>query len=605
MTTTADDTEITNEQALQQHDLTPPAALAAETVWKLVERAPDQIRFMDRQRAMQQMIVGWGMGIRPLRALIQSGAATPATLGLLLWSVTTGQQVIDVASSQVDRSLLTQLPLDLAARMDMLPLQRDDHDTTAIAIGNPTNQAALQELAKRFGKNIKLVLADPRSIHAAIEDLNQDIQLAEMTNLVSSSAPVEVQTEDWTLVTDDATQVEAEATVTKLARGLIEMAATRRASDLHLDPGDHGVKVRLRIDGVLQDMQDVPPELHRGLTQFFKNQSGIGTPDPRRPQEGGYVARFSNGNEVQLRLATVPTAYRFDGTPLEKVTLRLQNMSRELVHLDRLGMNTETLASLTKLVSSPHGLVMVCGPTGHGKTTTLYASIKHLMRREMPLNIMTVEDPIEIHMNGVNQVAVNAKANMNFVDALRSFLRHDPDVLMVGEIRNDEETIRVAIEAALAGRLVLSSFHSSSASEVPLRMLEMGIEPFLIASSVVGVVAQRLVRVLCERCREPNVNVDQLTSINWVDLGITPPEVVYRAHEGGCGVCRGLGYVGRRAVAEVLPMLPEIEQAVMERSTTRDIAQRAKEAGVRSLYQDALFKVAQGETSLEEAMRVI
>jgi type IV pilus assembly protein PilB len=604
MTTTADNI-TTAANALQQHDLTPPPELAAESVWQLVERASDQMRFLDRKGAMQQMLVGWSMGVRPLRALVQSGVATPATLGLLLWSVTTGQQVIDVASHQVDRSLLTKLPLDIAARMDMLPLQRDESGNIIIAIGNPTNQPALQELAKRFGKDIKLVLADPRSIHTAIEDLNQDIQLAEMTSLVSNSSQAVVETEDWTLVTDDATQVEAEATVTKLARGLIEMAATRRASDLHLDPCDKAIKVRLRIDGVLHYMQDIPPDLHRGLTQFFKNQSGIGTPDPRRPQEGGYVARFSNGKEVQLRLATVPTSYRYDGTPLEKITLRLQNMSRDLVHLGRLGMNPETLSSLTQLVSKPHGMVLVCGPTGHGKTTTLYASITHLMQSGTPLNIMTVEDPIEIHLDGVNQTAVNVKANMNFVDALRSFLRHDPDVLMVGEIRNDEETIRVAIEAALAGRLVLSSFHSSSASEVPLRMLEMGIEPFLIASAVQGVVAQRLVRVLCDRCREPNVNVEQLASIDWAGYGITPPEVIYKAHEGGCGVCRGFGYVGRRAVAEVMPMLPEIEQAVMERCTTRDIAQRAAAAGVRSLYRDAMIKVAQGETSLEEAIRVI
>jgi len=603
MTTTTDDTEIVNPQAIQRHDLIPPLELAAEPVWKLVSGAAEDIRFLDRKAAMQQMIVGWGMGIRPLRAMVQSGIATPGTLGLLLWSVTTGQQVIDVAPHQIDRSLLAHLPLDLAARSDMLPLQRDDDGDVVIAIGNPTDQQALQELTKRFGKKIKLVLADPRSIHITIEDIAQDMQLAQMTELVSNSSATVIETEEWTLVTDDATQVEAEATVTKVARGLIEMAATRRGSDLHLDPCDNGIQVRMRIDGVLHQVQSLPADIHRGLTHFFKNQSGIGTPDPRHPQEGGYVARFSNGNEVQLRLATVPTSYRYDGSPLEKVTLRLQRTSQDLANLGKLGMNPETLGILTSLVSRPHGMVLVCGPTGNGKTTTLYAAIQHLMRSQTPLNIMTVEDPIEIHMNGVNQVAVNAKANMNFVDALRAFLRHDPDVMMVGEIRNDEETIRVAIEAALAGRLVLSSFHASSASEVPLRMLEMGIEPFLIASAVQGVVAQRLVRVLCDRCKEPNVNVEQLAAIDWGS--ITTPSVIYKAHEGGCGACRHLGYVGRKAVAEVMPMLPEIEQAVMERCTTREVARRAREAGIRDMYHDALLKVAQGETSLEEALKVI
>jgi len=601
-------------QALSQYPTEPTPELAADPLWQLLELGvPGQVKGVDLAVLRRQMIAGWQMGVRPLRALQTAGAISREQLLVLVYALIARQRTEEISDQQVDSAALQHWPMELARQLQALPLRNPDQDGVLwFAAANPLNQALAQELARRFpDRSFHLVLADPQSIQICIEDLQSNEAMARLVAQAASGEQPEPD-ESWSLVDDDSTLQEgSDSDVVQLARQLVELAAQRGASDLHLDPVENEVQVLLRINGVLvrQAQLSLHPARHRAVTLFFKNRAGIAQPNHRIPQDGSYIARFSNRQEVHLRVATLPSAWKLGDMPLEKVTVRLQRPSRELAHLPRLGLNADTLSSLTELIQHQHGLVLVCGPTGHGKTTTLYAVLTHLMSGATPINILTVEDPIEIRLNGINQTEVQQKADLTFARALRAFLRNDPDVMMIGEIRNDAETIQVATEAALTGRLVLSSFHSSLATEVPLRMIEMGVEPYLVASALQGAVAQRLIRILCRDCKQPDPEgLERLggpLAAEWGPLALAPPERIWRASPNGCALCRHTGYVGRQAVAEVMPMLPSIEEAIMEKRSARGLAQVAREAGVRTLLQDALVKVSQGLTSLDEAIRAV
>jgi type II secretion system protein E len=369
---------------------------------------------------------------------------------------------------------------------------------------------------------------------------------------------------------------------------LIMQAVKERASDIHLEPGDEALRTRLRIDGVLQEVHGPTMALHPAIVSRVKVLAKLDIAEKRKPQDGRFQVKM-DGREIDLRVSTVPTQYG------EKIVMRLLDTSSILLTFEQLGLEEATRAQLERLIRSPHGIVLVTGPTGSGKTTTLYAALSVL--NDVSRNIMTIEDPIEYHLAGINQVAVNPKADLTFASALRSFLRQDPNIIMVGEIR-DRETAEIAIQAALTGHLVLSTLHTNDAPSSLTRLIDMGIEPFLIASSVVGVLAQRLVRVICPKCKEsfqPSAAVAK-------ELGLTNGSACFRGK--GCPTCRQGGYKGRCGAFELLAMNDEIKAQVVAKASANKIREAARAAGMRSLREDGLLKVQAGVTTVEEVLRV-
>lgn len=387
-----------------------------------------------------------------------------------------------------------------------------------------------------------------------------------------------------------------DAPVVQITNMLLGKAVSLKASDILIEPMEDSLRVRYRIDGTLTEFESSPPKsMHQAIVSRLKVMSQLNIAERRLPQDGRFKITMDN-RDVDFRISVVPSRLG------EKVAIRLLDKTQVLLDIDRLGMHTETLERLKKCAMHPHGMILVCGPTGCGKTTTLYSILKYVDSPEK--NIVTVEDPVEYVLEGINQVSVRHDIGLTFASSLRSILRQDPDVIMVGEIR-DFETVDIAIKSALTGHLLLATLHTNTACGSIVRLVNMGVEPFLIASSLLCVVAQRLVRHLCANCKQPyEASEKMLSSIHSLSIAksLKPKAVFYKA--SGCKVCRGSGYKGRIAIAEILVLDPEITKLIVSRASDERLKEYAKGAGMLTLREDGLSKVFAGLTTLDEVMKI-
>jgi type IV pilus assembly protein PilB len=494
-----------------------------------------------------------------------------------------GLEFVDLRETPVDPAAASLIPEALATRYAAVPIGFDD-ERLIVAMADPANVLAIDDIRAITGREVVAKVATRGDVADAIQRLaSLDTSVSDLAELAAEDS-VEAQ---------DLAALEAvadEAPVVKLVNMLITRASADRASDIHIEPTERDLRVRFRIDGVLHEIMRTPRSITNAVVSRLKIMADIDIAERRRPQDGRINLRVG-GRQLDLRVSTLPTIYG------EKVVMRLLDTSTALLELEDLGFSPHTLEGYRASYTKPYGTILVVGPTGSGKSTTLYATLNVLNKPET--NIITVEDPVEYRLPGVNQVQVNRKAGLTFASGLRSFLRQDPDVMLVGEIR-DGETASIAIESALTGHLVLSTLHTNDAPSSVSRLIEMGVEPFLVGSALDAVLAQRLARRLCEHCKEEY----EPTEAALEQAGFEePPERLYRAV--GCKFCSNTGYRGRVAIHELMTVTEEIERLAVERVSTDVLKRAAVESGMRTLRQDGMEKVTGGITSLEEILRVV
>ena len=446
---------------------------------------------------------------------------------------------------------------------------------------DPTNVIAIDDIATVTGRQLELVLSEQGAIEDAWVRLGA---LDRSTEIMLSEAAEEEEQEQQ----PDFDSVE-DAPIVRAINQIIAQAVNQRASDLHIEPQERDVRVRFRLDGVLHEVMRIPRTLHSGVTSRIKVMADLNIAERRIPQDGRMTVTVE-GSPIDLRVATVPSVWG------EEVILRILDRSSSLLTLVELGFLPDTLAKYERSFRKPHGAILVVGPTGSVKSTTLYSTLSVV--NEVSRKIITVEDPVEFRLPGMSQIHVNPKAGLTFASALRSILRSDPDVVMVGEIR-DTETARIAIEAAMTGHLVFSTLHTNDAPSAITRLIEMQVEPFLVASSVECVLAQRLARKLCARCKEPYTPLPEVLA----DAGLPDGTELHRPV--GCNECSGTGYRGRIALVELMEVTEEIERLAVDRRSSEEIRKIAIEQGMRTLRDDGMQKAIGGVTSLEEVLRIV
>src|SRR3954449_9806646 len=511
-----------------------------------------------------------------------------------------GVPAINLSYFEIDASVVKLIPFETAKRYQILPLSRVGASLT-IAMVDPTNVFAMDDIKFMTGFNIEPVVASESSILAGIDKAYNNTKEEDLEAVMQSMS--EMGDEDVEL--NDQSQQELglselekaadEAPVVKLVNVILGDAVKRGASDIHIEPYEKEFRVRFRIDGVLQSIMSPPMKLKDAITSRLKIMSKLEISENRLPQDGGIMLKMNIGGrkkQLDFRVSTLPTLWG------EKIVLRLLDKENLRLDMTKLGFEAESLVKFEKAILKPYGMVLVTGPTGSGKTNTLYSSISRLNQPDT--NIMTAEDPVEFQLQGVNQVQMKEQIGLNFAAALRSFLRQDPNIILVGEIR-DFETAEIAIKAALTGHLVLSTLHTNGAPETITRLMNMGIEPFLVATSVQLIAAQRLARRICQNCREM-VEVPIQTLI---DAGFSPEEAkTVKIHKGkGCSVCNSTGYKGRCGLYEVMEVDDEIRELVLVGASAVELKKKAIERGMITLRRSGLIKVAAGMTTLEEVAR--
>ena len=495
---------------------------------------------------------------------------------------------VQISLDTIDPQAVRLLPRDVSVRHRMIPL-RIERDELVVAVADPLDTVALDNARIISGRPVRPVVATEDDIRRALgmayptDEVLKDVLRQVQVDIAPALETVEVSPEELERLGREAPAVQA----TNL---LILRAVQENASDIHIEPQRDHSRVRYRIDGVLYDVTHLPRSLHPAVVARIKVMAMMDLAQTRLPQDGRIHVRIDS-ETLDLRVSTSPSTYG------EKVVLRLLRLPGGKLTFTALGMHEHDRRRIEDLLALPHGLILACGPTGSGKTTTLYTALRMLNLPDR--NIVTIEDPVEYRVDGITQIQVNPRIGLDFASALRSILRQDPDIIMVGEIR-DEETARVAVHAALTGHLVLATLHTNDAPSALTRLLDMGVEPYLVASSVTGVVAQRLVRLLCPDCRAPYVPSPELAG----RVGtFAEPVTWYRPV--GCSRCHRTGYRGRTGVFEVLTVGPEVRRAVLRRAPTSEIAEIAVREGMRTLRDDCLSKVMAGLTSVEELLRVI
>jgi len=493
----------------------------------------------------------------------------------------------------IEPGLLADLTIQYAKRSACLPLGEGDGGALRVAIADPRATQVVDDLRALYRRRIEPVVAPGAVILEAInqaydraqgsaEAVMGDIEAAELDAVAH-----ELEEPRDLLETGD------EAPIIRLVNSLLFQAVKDRASDIHIEPFERSLAVRFRIDGILYDVISPPKRFQPVIISRVKIMAGLNIAEKRLPQDGRLRTKIA-GRDIDVRVSVVPTAFG------ERVVMRLLDRSSTVLGLEELGLTGRNLALVTRLVRQNHGIILVTGPTGSGKTTTLYAALSTINSTER--NIITIEDPIEYQLEGVGQIQVNPKIDLTFANGLRSILRQDPDVIMVGEIR-DGETAEIAIQAALTGHLVFSTLHTNDAASAVTRLVEMGTEPFLVSSSVIAVMAQRLVRRVCEACRR-TVHPDAATL---AEIGLGPSAVVGRTLYGGgagCDACKQTGYRGRTGIHELLVVDDDVRALIMKNADAAAIRRAATAAGMPTLRQDGAAKVLAGETTIEEVLRV-
>lgn len=515
--------------------------------------------------------------------------------------------VWDIPFADLDELASSQEALELvspqfAKRFKVLPLKLEE-DKLFVAMANPLDVFVIDELRMNSGLEIQPLIALESELTEAlnecyVSDTNVNHALDGVMKDFDGDDSLQLGT--TTEDDDDGAQIEAEdAPIIRLANLIINQAVTDKASDIHLEPQKDGMLVRFRIDGIMVEVMRLPKKVTAPLTSRFKIVANMDIAEKRAPQDNRISATI-NGKEYDFRVSSLPVVYG------EKIVMRVLDKGGIQVGLAKLGFLPDNLRQLEDMAQKSYGIVLVTGPTGSGKSTSLYSLLNQ--SNDGLKNIITIEDPVEYELSGINQCSVNNKAGMTFAAGLKAMLRQDPDVIMVGEMR-DEETATIAMEAAMTGHLVFSTLHTNDAPSAPSRLMDMGVEPFLIASSIVGILAQRLVRVLCPNCKEEyTTSRESLLRYGFPvpdELGADTNGEITLFRPKGCDKCKGTGYKGRSGVHELLVMDDQMRNAILHKAPAHEIRGLAQNAGMRSLQYDALQKILMGSTSVDEVVRVI
>jgi type IV pilus assembly protein PilB len=520
------------------------------------------------------------------RVLVDLGVLSESQLVAAL-ATQIGMRFVDLSDHPVDGSAVSRVPDAVCRRHTALPIGYED-GKLVVAMADPANVFAIDDIRAATGLEVLAVVATKADVTAAINRYHRGE--AELDDLAGEMTFGQEEQDDLSNVKE----IVEDAPIVKFVNLLITQAIQDRASDIHIEPTERDLRVRFRIDGVLHEVMRSPKTITSGVTSRLKIMADINIAERRVPQDGRLSVN-ANGKKIDLRVATLPTVWG------EKIVMRILDNSTAMLKLSDLGFLDENYEVYSKSFVKPYGMILVTGPTGSGKSTTLYATLNIVSKPE--INVITVEDPVEYRLPGINQVQTNAKAGLTFAAALRSILRSDPDVVLIGEIR-DHETAQIGVEAALTGHLVLSTLHTNDAPSAITRLTEMGIEPFLVGSALECVLAQRLARRLCPKCKEAYTPTpQQLLEVGfpWQD-GEPLPELFRPV---GCSACSKTGYKGRLALHEVMAMSEELERMTVERASALAMSKVAVEQGMITLRQDGLTKVKRGFTSIEEIFRVV
>jgi len=550
---------------------------------------PDQLEAAIAAQAKTGQMLG--------ATLVQLGLVSePALLSLLQRQLNI--PLVDLDTVPVDEQALTKVKEDMARRYLALPVEIEGRNTLVVAMADPLNVSALEDLRFHAGMFIKPVLAAPSQIAAALErcyhldtSMNEVVQsIIQSENEVVVNAVAE---NDERQAIDELMREAEGRPIVRLANWLLHRAVEEGASDIHIEPQLNELVVRLRVDGLLREEQRLPKWTQGAIVSRIKVLSNLDIAEKRMPQDGRLVAEVA-GRRVDLRVSTLPV------TCGEKVVMRVVDSQRTNVQLHDLGMSEQDLTRLHRFLDRPQGIVLVTGPTGSGKTTLIYGALQSI--RDVTRNITTVEDPVEHQMSGLNQVQVDEKAKKSFAVALRAILRQDPDVIMIGEIR-DKETAQIAFRASITGHLVLSTVHTNDAASAVTRLIDLGLEPFMVASALVGVVSMRLVRTICTRCKEPyEVDAAALNRLGGSAVGDGKVQL-YRG--AGCPHCRQSGFSGRTGIYELLEVNDAMRSHIVRGTSDSELRKLATQEGMRTIGEDALAKVLAGVTTLEDVSRVV
>ena len=503
-----------------------------------------------------------------------------------------GVPSVNLADYEINPAIIKIIPPEVVQKYQLIPINRAGA-TLIIAVSDPSNLFAIEDIKFMSGYNIEMVVASERDIKASIDKYYD--QSASLADVMS-----DLDVEDMEIVGDeeqiDISTLERateDAPVVKMVNAILQDAIRKKASDIHIEPYEKLFRVRYRIDGVLYEVMKPPLKLKNAITSRIKIMAELDIAERRLPQDGRIKIKLGGGKDMDFRVSCLPTLFG------EKIVMRLLDKGNLQTDLTKLGYEPEALAHFMHEIHKPFGMVLVTGPTGSGKTVSLYSAISEL--NKVSENISTAEDPVEFNFAGINQVQMHEDIGLNFSAALRSFLRQDPDIIMIGEIR-DFETAEIAIKAALTGHMVLSTLHTNDAPATINRLLNMGIEPFLVASAVNLITAQRLARRVCGECKQPeNIPVQALIDAG-VSLDEAPSYVCMRGT--GCAVCNNTGYKGRVGFYQVMPMREEIKELILNGANTAEIKRESMRIGIKTMRQSGLTKLKEGVTSFEEVLRI-
>jgi len=501
-------------------------------------------------------------------------------------------EYVDLSNYVIDPEVISLISEKAAFRFKLIPISKNNNELI-IAMANPLDVYAIDFVRDHTKiKKIKSLLASEEDVLNAITNYYELGEYDDIIERLGEEVVFKEEEEE-----EDSQKLEAisrEAPIIQLVNMLIVQGVKDRASDIHIEPNEKGLLIRFRIDGMLHDVRTLPNTIKSAVVSRIKILAKMDIAERRLPQDGRFQVKFGT-REVDLRVSTIPTVLG------EKVVLRLLDKSKGLIKLEQLGFTTKQLEEFKSIIFKSYGIILLTGPTGSGKTTTLYAALNQVNSKDK--NIITVEDPVEYKLNRINQIQIKPKIDLTFANTLRSILRQDPDIIMVGEIR-DTDTAQIAVQAALTGHLVLSTLHTNDAASAITRLIDMDVETFLISSSVIGVIAQRLVRVICEKCKEeyiPEKNI--LNGLNIKGNSNDSDKIkLYRGT--GCSICKNTGYYGRTSIYEIIVLDEEIKSLIISKASSNIIRDIAIKKGMKTLKENGLEKVMQGITTIEEVLRV-
>lgn len=505
-----------------------------------------------------------------------------------------GIPTIDLSSHEVDHEIVKLIPEDVAQKYQVIPVNRTG-STLVVAMADPSNIFAIDDIKFLTGYNVEPLVSSDASIKAAIEKYYEASEMGGLEGVLTEfdEAEMEVVQDEEEVDLSDLKKAVDDAPVVKLVNLILTDAIKKGASDIHIEPYEKTFRVRYRVDGVLHEVMKPPIKLKNAIVSRIKIMSQLDIAERRLPQDGRIKLKLSKSKEMDYRVSVLPTLFG------EKVVMRLLDKSNLQLDMTKLGFEQQALNDFMGAIHKPWGIVLVTGPTGSGKTTTLYSALSEL--NKISENISTAEDPVEFNLLGINQVQIHEDIGLNFAASLRSFLRQDPDIIMVGEVR-DYETAEIAIKAALTGHLVLSTLHTNDAPSTVNRLLNMGIEPFLVSSACNLILAQRLARKICKDCKTKLPSAEKVL----IDLGVPPAEAArMEVFKGsGCATCGGTGYKGRIALYEVMPFSEPVKELVLNGASSAEIKRAAVREGMKTLRMSGVTKVAEGVTTIEEILRV-